>query len=95
MSVCRVHDDTEGPAQHLQQRPAGIKAYLCVRSLHRKDIFLDIFTFNFFCPSVCAIVNLLQEDKEAMFDCYDTVHAVLQVTTGVMSTLKVRDLSHC
>uniref|UniRef100_A0AAQ5YRV7 Argininosuccinate lyase n=1 Tax=Amphiprion ocellaris TaxID=80972 RepID=A0AAQ5YRV7_AMPOC len=30
----------------------------------------------------------LQEDKEAMFDCYDTVQAVLQVTTGVMSTLK-------
>lgn len=29
-----------------------------------------------------------------MFDCYDTVHAVLQVTAGVMSTLKVRDLSH-
>ncbi|KAM6986985.1 LOW QUALITY PROTEIN: argininosuccinate lyase [Aplochiton taeniatus] len=31
----------------------------------------------------------LQEDKEAMFDCYDTVHAVLQVTTGVLSTLKI------
>ncbi|XP_059208360.1 argininosuccinate lyase [Centropristis striata] len=31
----------------------------------------------------------LQEDKEAMFDCYDSVHAVLQVTTGVMSTLKI------
>uniref|UniRef100_A0A671W745 argininosuccinate lyase n=1 Tax=Sparus aurata TaxID=8175 RepID=A0A671W745_SPAAU len=31
----------------------------------------------------------LQEDKEAMFDCYDTVLAVLQVTTGVMSTLKI------
>ncbi|XP_036380769.1 argininosuccinate lyase [Megalops cyprinoides] len=31
----------------------------------------------------------LQEDKEAMFDCYDTVHAVLQVATGVMSTLKI------
>lgn len=31
----------------------------------------------------------LQEDKEAMFDCFDTVHAVLQVTTGVMSTLKI------
>ncbi|TMS14154.1 Argininosuccinate lyase [Larimichthys crocea] len=31
----------------------------------------------------------LQEDKEAMFDCYDTAHAVLQVTTGVMSTLKI------
>ncbi|XP_058614883.1 argininosuccinate lyase isoform X2 [Onychostoma macrolepis] len=31
----------------------------------------------------------LQEDKEAMFDAYDTVHAVLQVATGVISTLKV------
>uniref|UniRef100_A0A3P8P1X2 Argininosuccinate lyase n=2 Tax=Astatotilapia calliptera TaxID=8154 RepID=A0A3P8P1X2_ASTCA len=31
----------------------------------------------------------LQEDKEAMFDCYDNVQAVLQVTTGVMSTLKI------
>nr|XP_057943502.1 argininosuccinate lyase isoform X1 [Doryrhamphus excisus] len=31
----------------------------------------------------------LQEDKEAMFDCYDSVHAVLQVTTGVISTLKI------
>ncbi|MBN3319900.1 ARLY lyase, partial [Atractosteus spatula] len=31
----------------------------------------------------------LQEDKEAMFECYDTMHAVLQVTTGVMSTLKI------
>uniref|UniRef100_A0A4W6F6J3 Argininosuccinate lyase n=1 Tax=Lates calcarifer TaxID=8187 RepID=A0A4W6F6J3_LATCA len=31
----------------------------------------------------------LQEDKEAMFDCYDTVHAVLQVTNGVMSTLQI------
>uniref|UniRef100_A0A1A8FAR8 Argininosuccinate lyase n=1 Tax=Nothobranchius korthausae TaxID=1143690 RepID=A0A1A8FAR8_9TELE len=31
----------------------------------------------------------LQEDKEAMFDCFDTVQAVLQVTTGVMSTLKI------
>ncbi|XP_056140926.1 argininosuccinate lyase isoform X1 [Lampris incognitus] len=31
----------------------------------------------------------LQEDKEAMFDCFDTIHAVLQVTTGVMSTLKI------
>lgn len=25
-----------------------------------------------------------------MFDCYDTIHAVLQVATGVMSTLEVR-----
>ncbi|KAM4544642.1 LOW QUALITY PROTEIN: argininosuccinate lyase [Odontesthes bonariensis] len=31
----------------------------------------------------------LQEDKEAMFECFDTVHAVLQVTAGVMSTLKI------
>ena len=30
-----------------------------------------------------------QEDKEAMFDCFDTIHGALQVTTGVMSTLKV------
>ncbi|XP_034745733.1 argininosuccinate lyase [Etheostoma cragini] len=33
----------------------------------------------------------LQEDKEAMFDCYDTVHAVLQVATGVMSTLEIKE----
>lgn len=25
-----------------------------------------------------------------MFECYDTIHAVLQVATGVMSTLEVR-----
>uniref|UniRef100_A0A665TXS8 Argininosuccinate lyase n=1 Tax=Echeneis naucrates TaxID=173247 RepID=A0A665TXS8_ECHNA len=31
----------------------------------------------------------LQEDKEAMFDCYDTINAVLQVSTGVMSTLQI------
>uniref|UniRef100_A0A672HJ32 Argininosuccinate lyase n=1 Tax=Salarias fasciatus TaxID=181472 RepID=A0A672HJ32_SALFA len=31
----------------------------------------------------------LQEDKEAMFDCYDTVEAVLQVATGVVTTLKI------
>uniref|UniRef100_A0A9J7ZVY0 Argininosuccinate lyase n=1 Tax=Cyprinus carpio carpio TaxID=630221 RepID=A0A9J7ZVY0_CYPCA len=30
-----------------------------------------------------------REDKEAMFDTYDTVHAVLQVATGVISTLMV------
>nr|XP_033778367.1 argininosuccinate lyase [Geotrypetes seraphini]XP_033778368.1 argininosuccinate lyase [Geotrypetes seraphini]XP_033778369.1 argininosuccinate lyase [Geotrypetes seraphini] len=31
----------------------------------------------------------LQEDKEAMFDVYDTVCAVLQVATGVISTLQI------
>ncbi|XP_041657358.1 argininosuccinate lyase [Cheilinus undulatus] len=31
----------------------------------------------------------LQEDKVAMFDCYDTIHDVLQVSTGVISTLKI------
>ncbi|CAL8304010.1 unnamed protein product [Gadus morhua 'NCC'] len=31
----------------------------------------------------------LQEDKEAMFDCFDTLHGALRVTTGVMSTLKI------
>uniref|UniRef100_A0A665TYQ7 Argininosuccinate lyase n=1 Tax=Echeneis naucrates TaxID=173247 RepID=A0A665TYQ7_ECHNA len=30
-----------------------------------------------------------REDKEAMFDCYDTINAVLQVSTGVMSTLQI------
>lgn len=31
----------------------------------------------------------LQEDKEAMFDSYDTLNAILQVATGVLSTLKI------
>ncbi|PVD32914.1 hypothetical protein C0Q70_08361 [Pomacea canaliculata] len=31
----------------------------------------------------------LQEDKEAMFDTYDTLMGVLQVATGVLSTLKI------
>ncbi|XP_061658533.1 argininosuccinate lyase isoform X2 [Syngnathoides biaculeatus] len=31
----------------------------------------------------------LQEDKEAMFDCYDSILAVLQVAAGVVSTLKI------
>ncbi|KAG8451781.1 hypothetical protein GDO86_003830 [Hymenochirus boettgeri] len=31
----------------------------------------------------------LQEDKEAMFDVYDTVSAVLQVASGVISTLQI------
>uniref|UniRef100_UPI00358FF77A argininosuccinate lyase isoform X2 n=1 Tax=Myxine glutinosa TaxID=7769 RepID=UPI00358FF77A len=31
----------------------------------------------------------LQEDKEAVFDCHDTVRNVLHVITGVISTLKV------
>ena len=40
---------------------------------------------------VCADdVVTAQEDKEAMFDTYDTMTGVLQVATGVLSTLKVR-----
>ncbi|CAH1801872.1 unnamed protein product [Owenia fusiformis] len=31
----------------------------------------------------------LQEDKEAMFDVYDTMAGILQVATGVLSTLKI------
>ncbi|CAH2222718.1 argininosuccinate lyase [Pelobates cultripes] len=31
----------------------------------------------------------LQEDKEAMFDVYDTISAVLQVASGVISTLQI------
>jgi argininosuccinate lyase len=30
----------------------------------------------------------LQEDKEAMFDVFDTLTGVLQVAAGVLSTLK-------
>lgn len=36
---------------------------------------------------------VLKEDKESMFDTYDSLHAVLQVATGVMSTLEVRVLT--
>uniref|UniRef100_A0AAY4ET52 Arginosuccinase n=1 Tax=Denticeps clupeoides TaxID=299321 RepID=A0AAY4ET52_9TELE len=34
-----------------------------------------------------------REDKEAMFDTYDTVDAVLQVATGVVSTLQVNRIA--
>ncbi|KAJ3589355.1 hypothetical protein NHX12_010200, partial [Muraenolepis orangiensis] len=30
------------------------------------------------------------EDKEAMFDCFDSLHGALQVSTGVMSTLQIK-----
>ena len=36
-----------------------------------------------------AVLCGSQEDKDAMFDCFDILHGVLWVTTGVMSTLKV------
>jgi argininosuccinate lyase len=32
----------------------------------------------------------LQEDKEPVFDAYDTLMGSLQITTGVLSTLKIR-----
>eukprot|EP00041_Stephanoeca_diplocostata_P030109 m.901933 g.901933 ORF g.901933 m.901933 type:complete len:503 (-) comp23689_c3_seq9:1060-2568(-) len=31
----------------------------------------------------------LQEDKESLFDCADTMHSVLQIASGVMYTLKI------
>ena len=34
----------------------------------------------------------MQEDKEALFDAYDSLTGTLQVATGVMATLKVRML---
>lgn len=34
----------------------------------------------------------LQEDKEAMFDAYDTLSGVLEVANGVLATLMVGDL---
>ena len=37
--------------------------------------------------NLCALFS--QEDKEAMFDVYDTLTGVLQVATGVVSTLHV------
>lgn len=37
-----------------------------------------------------CICVLMQEDKEAVFDVVDTLTAVLQVATGVISTLQVR-----
>ena len=37
----------------------------------------------------CSVFSVLQEDKEAMFDTHDTLTGVLQVATGVLSTLKV------
>ena len=40
--------------------------------------------------SALYFLHLLQEDKEAMFDVYDTVEAVLQIATGVIATRKVR-----
>lgn len=39
--------------------------------------------------AILKVVCILQEDKEAMFDTYDTLMGVLQVATGVLSTLKV------
>lgn len=35
----------------------------------------------------------LQEDKEAMFDVYDTMAGILQVATGTVSTMKVHKLA--
>lgn len=40
--------------------------------------------------TVMCIHVLTQEDKEAVFDVVDTLTAVLQVATGVISTLQVR-----
>lgn len=37
-----------------------------------------------------SIHALMQEDKEAVLDVVDTLTAVLQVATGVISTLQVR-----
>jgi len=33
----------------------------------------------------------LQEDKEPLFDAYDTLHGVLQISTGVLATLTVNN----
>uniref|UniRef100_A0A9J8ASL6 Argininosuccinate lyase n=1 Tax=Cyprinus carpio carpio TaxID=630221 RepID=A0A9J8ASL6_CYPCA len=53
-----------------------------LQNMKKYDILYYFKTFS-------KYVLSLQEDKEAMFDTYDTVHAVLQVATGVISTLMV------
>uniref|UniRef100_A0A8C1IJG1 Argininosuccinate lyase n=1 Tax=Cyprinus carpio TaxID=7962 RepID=A0A8C1IJG1_CYPCA len=55
---------------------------LSLQNMKKYDILYYFKTFS-------KYVLSLQEDKEAMFDTYDTVHAVLQVATGVISTLMV------
>lgn len=54
------------------------------------NLYISVLSYLRVSSLVCFCAIRVQEDKEAMFDCYDTIHAVLQVATGVMSTLEVR-----
>uniref|UniRef100_A0A672HK47 Argininosuccinate lyase n=1 Tax=Salarias fasciatus TaxID=181472 RepID=A0A672HK47_SALFA len=63
------------------------------RPVHPKRVDYVVFQCAGFMMTLKGLPSTynkdLQEDKEAMFDCYDTVEAVLQVATGVVTTLKI------
>jgi argininosuccinate lyase len=66
------------------------------------SIMLNIFTMLLQCTGfVMTMKGLpssynkdLQDDKAALFDTYDTLIGILQVATGVLSTLQVTELRH-
>ncbi len=57
--------------------------------LARLLMLVGFFTASTILTAI-SIHALTQEDKEAVFDVVDTLTAVLQVATGVISTLQVR-----
>uniref|UniRef100_A0A4W5M5I4 Argininosuccinate lyase n=1 Tax=Hucho hucho TaxID=62062 RepID=A0A4W5M5I4_9TELE len=64
-------------------------SYWCITSVNLCPV-LCVSQCAGFLMTLKGLPSTYNKDlQEAMFDCYDTVHAVLQVTTGVMSTLKI------
>lgn len=55
----------------------------------QNSILVNMLLQALLASAILKVVCILQEDKEAMFDTYDTLMGVLQVATGVLSTLKV------
>ena len=55
-------------------------------SINRTSLKLISSIGGYFDISVSLVS---QEDKEAMFDVYDTLTGIIQVATGVVSTLQV------
>lgn len=99
--VLGLYDDPEGYTQHLQQRLTGKplrsrhfqKRFNFLKKIYRTLSCFVIDTDN--SPSTWRFIDFrwfsfyLQEDKEAMFDVYDTLLGVIKVATGVLSTLQV------
>lgn len=56
----------------------------------RSRVLLSLLQCLLLCWFVGLFVDLSQEDKEALFDSVDTLSGVLQVATGVLSSLTVR-----